>query len=144
MNEITKKWNATGLLEQLTEEEKELLAMNLERLALHVLAYDGTGKYDKVDMYVFPILRRISVAYTNENGLDIRQYHHVNPIEVLEHFTSYMNSQGAQDLISDLKTYDMIDWEAEICAMYSENFAPKFRNTPIEIKPLKYLKKHRL
>ena len=143
MDEITKKWDEFGLMVGLTDVEKTMLALNFERTAIHIID-DSTNKYSKVDMYIFPVLRRISVTFTNENGLDIYQYYHINPIELLNHFTNYMNTQGAQDLISDLKQYESIDWEAEILAMYSENFAPKFRNTPIEIKPLKYLKKHRL
>jgi len=143
MDELTKKWDEFGLLVGLTDVEKTMLALNFERTALHIID-DSTNKYSKVDMYIFPVLRRISVAFTNENGLDIYQYYHINPIELLDHFTNFMNSQEANDLISDLKVYGDIDWEAEILVMYSENFAPKFRNTPIEIKPLKYLKKHRL
>lgn len=143
MDELTKKWEEFGLLVGLTNVEKTMLALNFERTALHIIS-DSTNKYSRVDMYIFPVLRRISVTHTNENGLDVYQYYHVNPIDVLEHFTNHMNSREAQDLISYLKTYSSIDWEAEICALYSENFYFNFRNKPMEIKPVKYVKKHRL
>ena len=143
MDELTKKWEEFGLLIGLTDVEKTMLALNFERLTLHIIN-DMTNKYSKVDTIIFPILRRISVIHTLENDLNTYSYCHVNPIEVLEHLTSYMDSRDAQNLISDLKYYDGIDWEAEICALYCEAFRSKFRGNPMEIRPLKLIKKHRL
>ena len=151
MDELTKKWDGFGLLVGLTDVEKTMLALNFERTALHIIGHTNVPPfhsenqmYDKVNVLIFPVLRRISVSYTNENGLDVYQYYHINPIELLDHFTNFMNSRESQDLISDLQTYAQIDWEVEICQLYSEHFSYKFRSTLSEIKPIKYLLKHRL
>jgi hypothetical protein len=157
MGEITKRWESYGLLDGLTDVEKTMLALNMERTTLHIID-DTTNKYDKIGVMIFPVLRKISDLYfsnyrlrlerqeynTLEDAIVTYQYYNINPMDVLEHLTIFMNSRETQDLIDDLKVHPQIDWEAELCALYSENFCRTFRNKIEKLDPIKYLKKHKL
>ena len=145
MDEITSRWNSTGLLEGLSDAGKTILAMKMERLAQHLLSSDSRHD-ERLELYIFPILRRVCVSRIESSASTSTYIYHgnVDPIVLLDHFSEWFHSSNCQELMADIGVYNGIDVEAEMCAIYSDLFKDKFRLGLNDFKPLQYILKHKL
>jgi hypothetical protein len=145
MDEITSRWDETGLLYGLSDAGKTILAMKMERLAQHLLSSDYRHD-ERLETYIFPIVRRVCVSRIESSASTATYIYHgnVDPIVLLNDFSEWFHSSNCQDLMADIGVYSGIDVEAEMCAIYCDLFKDKFRLGLNDFKPLQYITKHKL
>lgn len=154
LNLLIGNWERTGLLSDgLTDVQKVRMSLKLEILAKHLLNLsdqpDYELKYGKIEIVIFPLLRRICLEKDEVNNVYI-MYGGVNPIRLLEEFREWWGSSDICQSIEDMRTHPYIDIEAELVAIYAETQGHKYRqdtNYSEEmgpISPMKYVKKHKL
>lgn len=154
LNLLIDNWESSGLLEGgLTIIQKSFMAMKFDMLAKHLVRLsdqpDYRDKYGKIEMLIFPTLRRICLE-KDEMGNEYNMHYGVNPIRLLNEFTTWFNSSETQNLIEDLSYHSGIDIEAELVAVYSETQRYRFINDNYinhnmePIIPMKFIPPHKL
>mgnify|MGYP003633135067 CR=1 FL=1 len=126
IEEITNKWGELGFLEQLSEHLKPIIALKYELTAHYLI---GNGDYLNDTMLqnvIFPIIYRIYKQGKTISNVEtfVRQVH-----------VFFINNREA---MQDLTAFSNIDMEAEMCALFVEQY--KSENT---IEPIKWINKHK-
>ncbi len=107
---ITINWEQTGLLEGLNEDEKSIVAWNLEQIAQYLLSENCPIKDNALDIVAFPAARRVlkkDVSYK----LNIPD------------FLSELASDYAT--ISEIHGSSEVDLEAEFLAKWCDKYAER-------------------
>jgi hypothetical protein len=154
LNLLIGNWERTGLLEGgLTDRQKAIMSIKFENLALHLLNLsdktDYMAKYGKIEIIIFPLLRRICLE-KDEITNTYTMYGSVNPLRVLDDVTAWWNSSEICQSIDDMSAHTGIDVEAELVAVYAESQGHKYRYDSHYkeemgiITPTKFVKRHKL
>ena len=127
IEEITQKWQELGFLEQIPENLKPLVALKFELTAEFLLNNDDYLDNTILLNLSFPIIHRI--------------YRQGNTIPNLESFIRQLSMFIAtnREIIRDLSVSPGVDMEAEMCALFAEQWKPYKM-----IKPLKWIRRHKL
>ena len=122
---IYKRWAAIGLLEGLDEKVARECALCFQKMAQYCL-YESTqknGKYGIFEMCVFPMIRRVLQDVGSFDGK-------FSPKEFEDFWYDNYNDmfKKAEELAKE-KYIDMknVDFDAEICARMSDEFAKRFK-----------------
>ena len=118
MNEVASKWQMTGLLEGLTDSQKEECANHLEEVANFLIKKSKTPEKKFFDEdyagMMIPIIRRIYDSKLRNTMPDMEW--------LCYDFASHIKK-------SKLKREDhytgMMDYEAELCAEYTEDLVKR-------------------
>jgi hypothetical protein len=119
MNDLVKKWNQTGLLDELTDDaQKEECALILEKTAqtlVHVYdpnptEKDGYKKWENFCRFVLPMARRLydSLYPSRIKFPDVDWF--------IEDAREFFDSN--QDLYNICNSYIVMDGERQMCEMY--------------------------
>jgi hypothetical protein len=103
---IKKRWEDTGLLEGLNDDEKLKLSIHFEELLQLLPAIDTDHNFYYSG--IFPILRRI-----------YSQNKEFNVLHVAFDFKRFYESKAVHELINEYSKYPNVDIEAELCAFYA-------------------------
>lgn len=128
IDELIQKWDSIGLLGTLPNRLKPNVALKYELIAMYII--DNEELIDNVMLTncIFPIAYRI---YNNERTIgDIKDF-----VNQVNNFFIYN-----RELIQDLNVYPNVDVEMEISSIFVERYYPPVK----DIKPMKYINKHRL
>jgi len=128
IDELIQKWDSIGLLGPLPNRIKPTVALKYELIAMYII--DNEELIDNVMLTncIFPIAYRI---YNNDRTIgDIKDF-----VNQVNNFFIYN-----RELIRDLNYYPNVDVEAEMCSIFVEQYYPPVK----DIKPMKYINKHRL
>ncbi len=127
MGEIREKWEELGLLEDLPEHLKNVVAFKFERLTICILDNDDYIDNVTLTSLVFPIVHRI---YRKGGSIgEVKDF----IIQLDEWFIE--NRQ----IVSDLNFINHIDSESHLCSLFVEQW-----ESEKVIEPLKWLGKHKL
>lgn len=129
IDELIQKWNSIGLLEALPNRIKPTVALKYELIAMYIV--DNEELIDNVILTncIFPIVYRV---YNNGRTIgDIKDF-----INQVNNFFIY-NRELIQRV---LNAYSNVDVEMEMCSLFVEQYYPPVK----DIKPIKYINKHRL
>jgi hypothetical protein len=129
---LIEKWGSLGLLEQLPEHRKAILAVRYETMAMHIINLDlGIKSYgeEQVESIVFPVMYRI----INSDG------HIDNVVSLYNDLVDFLNLNKHRIEELEAMSYFSIDAEAEFTALYVEQYLEK-GITVDPIKPRKYMK----
>ena len=126
IEEITNKWGELGFLEQLSEQLKPIVALKYELTANCLIDNDDYMDNTMLQHVIFPIIYRIHKQRKTISNVEtfIRQVH-----------VFFVNNREARQ---DLSAFSNIDVEAEMCALFVEQY--KSENT---IEPIKWINKHK-
>lgn len=128
MNEITTKWEPTGLLDGLDECQKNECAEILNKAAKIIVetapAATDTKEYNKHDCFcgwVLPVIRNIYEDLQTKKFPDVNWFMK----DAMEFF------QKKQDLFESLKesSYIALDAEAQFGELYKKDFIERYENT---------------
>lgn len=122
IEEITNKWCELGFLEQMPENLKPIVALKYELVANYIVSNDSYMD----NTIVFPIIYRIYKQGKTISNVKtfVRQAHEF-----------FLNNR---ELIQDLSAFSNVDMEAEMCALFVEQY--KSENI---IEPIKWINKHK-
>ena len=115
MRELVSKWNTFGLLSELSDEKKLVLAPLYEEMASYIVGLKlidkNFGQYT-IETIIFPIMYRIT-----KSGGKINDISHL-----YNDCVDFINNKK-DEVIEFQKGYDFsIDIEAELTGMYVENY----------------------
>jgi hypothetical protein len=135
-DELIIKWGDVGLLVHLTDEQKIVLAPLYELMAQHIIGLNIINKdfgERSVETCIFPIMYRI---IKNDGTISDVMILHQN---VVDFFNNH------EETMLDLQTtYMGIDIEAELCALFVENYLNNTINLVNNLNIKKFIKRHRL
>ncbi len=128
MNDLAKKWNDTGLLDQLADDtQKEECAEILEKTAQNLIAHDpnptekdGFKKWEDFCGFALPMARRL--------------YDCLSPYRIkfpdVDWFVNDAREffDNNQDFYKACNAYIAMDGEVEMCEMYEQVFLKKMNN----------------
>jgi hypothetical protein len=113
LNDITKPWKESGLLEHLTDDQSNELAKVFEEIALYLISLK---KEEPAAVFIFPALYRI-FAGINKPGKFSLVVNSVNLFwDLKETLVNFKNKNG------DLFASPTIDAEAEFLSEYCKNY----------------------
>ena len=126
IEEITQKWQELGFLEQMPENLKPLVALKFELTAEFLLNNDDYLDNTILLNLSFPLIHRI--------------YRQGNTIPDLESFIRQLSMfiGTNREIIRDLSVFPGVDMEAEMCALFAEQWESRK-----EIEPIKWVSKHK-
>jgi len=126
VEEITNKWCDLGFLEQMPENLKSIVALKYELVANHMLSNDSYMDDTTLSNSIFPIIYRIYKQGKTIPNVEtfIRQTHGF-----------FLNNR---EIMRDFPVFPGVDMEAEMCALFVEQW--KSRK---EIEPIKWVSKHK-
>lgn len=121
IEEITNKWVELGFLEQLSEQLKPIVALKYELTAHCLIDNDEYVSNTMLQSVIFPIIHRI-----------YKQGKTISNVEtfVRQVYVFFVNNR-------DYPAHP-VDMEAEMCALFVEQYKPE--NT---IEPIKWINKHK-
>lgn len=126
IGEIIVKWERTGLLEGLPQDLRARVALKYELVAQCVIGNNTYFEINFVSTNIFPIIRGIYRSGKEIGDVEtfVRQVHvfFINNRETMQNLTAFSN----------------IDMEAEMCALFVEQY--KSENI---IEPIKWINKHK-
>ncbi len=126
MDEIREKWEELGLLKDLPEHLKNVVAFKFETLTICILNNDDYIDNTTLTSLVFPIVHRI---YRKGGSIgEVKDF----IIQLDEWFIE--NRQ----IVSDLNLINHIDSESHLCSLFVEQY--KSENI---IKPIRWVNKHK-
>ncbi len=126
MGEIREKWKEIGLLKDLPEHLKNVVAFKFETLTICILNNDDYIDNTTLTSLVFPIVHRI---YRKGGSIgEVKDF----IIQLDEWFIE--NRQ----IVSDLNLINHIDSESHLCSLFVEQY--KSENI---IKPIRWVNKHK-
>ena len=122
IEELIKKWQELGFLEQMPENLKPVLALKYELVANYVVSHDSYMGNTTLSNVIFPIVYRI--------------YKKGKTIPNVESFIRQAHEFFFND--RDLSGWSDTDVEAEMCALFVEHWEPQKG-----LEPLKWVSKHK-
>jgi hypothetical protein len=129
MNELTKKWEPTGLLENVDKKYKDKVACRLEKIARILVTNipdkdtPEYNKYEELCGYIVLITRRLF------EKLYPRRY--LQGKELIDDFKKYLEEN--RHLLKDLNSYIALDGEIEFVDLYCTKKAEQCKNNNIEV-----------
>ena len=127
IDELIIKWGNIGLLQGLPERLHPIVVMKYEVASMYLVDLD----LDMDNWTMSSTLPLIYRVYNNGRSITNSKFF-VNEVR------SFFNNN--QQLIQDLSVYRNVDVEAEMCALFIEQYYPPVK----KVEPIKYIKKHRL
>jgi hypothetical protein len=128
MNSSVEKWEPTGLLEGITDDEKFYLAEELDKLASVLFHLETPLTYNteissSLQTVPFVLVRRIIHLH---DGRIVTSYE-----DFLREYVDFMESN-----VTTLHEFRMsgVDAEAELCALFSEQYAEKYKHVLVDKK----------
>ena len=112
---LIEKWGSLGLLEQLPEYRKPILALLYESMAMYIVNLDlGIKSYgeEKAETIIFPVMYRI----INGDG------HIDNVVSLYNDVVDFLNMNKHRIDEIQSQSYFSIDAEAEFTALYVEQY----------------------
>ena len=122
IEELIKKWQELGFLEQMPENLKPVLALKYELVANYVVSHDSYMGSTTLSNVIFSIVYRI--------------YKKGKTIPNVESFIRQAHEFFFND--RDLSGWSDTDVEAEMCALFVEHWEPQKG-----LEPLKWVSKHK-
>jgi len=129
ISQLIVKWERTGLLEGLPRNLKERVVLKYELVAQCIIGNNAYMEINFVSTNIFPIIRKIYVSGKEIGNVEtfVREVH-----------VFFINNREA---MQDLTAFSNIDMEAEMCAIFAEQY--KGADYGI-FKPVKWVAKHKL
>ena len=130
VRELIEKWGDIGLLADLPEYRKPILALLYESMAMYIVNLDlGIKSYgeEKVETIIFPVMYRI---IKGEGHID-------NVVSLYNDVVNFLNINKHRIEELESRAYFTIDAEAEFTVMYVEEY---LRRCIDPIKPRKFVK----
>ncbi len=126
IEEITQKWQELGLLEQIPENLKPIVALKYELVTICIVSNDSYLNSTMLQNTIFPIIYRIYKQGKTISNVEtfVRQAHEF-----------FLNNREATE---DLSGWSDIDVEAEMCALFVEQW-----ESEKVIEPMKWINKHK-
>ncbi len=126
IEEIINKWCKLGFLEQMPENLKPIVALKYELVALCIVSNDSYLNNTTLSNGIFPIIYRI-----------YKQGKTIPNVEtfIRQAYGFYLNNREARQ---DLSAWSDIDVEAEMCALFVEQW-----ESENAIEPIKWINKHK-
>ena len=115
-NSLIKKWEYTGLLEY--AQKPKMMAYCLEYSAKTLL---DSGLYENNGMIIpiiFRVINNIKPTFRHDSKIIIK--------DIMERFPSFMLDK--RGVIDDLKFFTSMDWEAEMCQLFVEEYLKIYEN----------------
>jgi len=131
IDSLMDKWSEIGLLQNLSEDVKRNLAIKYELVAMYLIEKDEYVDNVVLTNCIFPIMYRI---YNNGKTIgDIPDF--------IDEVNNFINDET---ILANIENYNIehgnnIDIEAELCAIFTENY-----KTKKDIEPIKWMNKHKL
>lgn len=115
-DDLVKKWEPIGLLEY--PDNHKMTAYCLE----HAVKLLDTSSINGYNGMIIPIVFRIVTKINLSTRREAREVVKM----IIEEFSSFFNEN--RYLIQDIMTFSSIDWEVEMCQLFSKQFLYKYEN----------------
>jgi PhoPQ-activated pathogenicity-related protein len=127
IEELIEKWQELGFLEQIPENLKPIVVLKYELASIFLVDNDCHLDNTMLLNMLFPVIYRI--------------YRQGNTIPNVESFIRQLSMfiGTNREIIRDLSVFPGVDMEAEMCALFAEQWKPYKM-----IKPLKWIRRHKL
>ena len=127
IEELIEKWQELGFLEQMPENLKPLVALKFELTAEFLLNNDDYLDNTILLNMSFPLIHRMC-----------RQGNTIPNVEsFIRQLSMFIGTN--HETIQGLSAFPNVDMEAEMCALFAEQWKPYKM-----IKPLKWIRRHKL
>lgn len=127
IKETTDRWNKTGLLDGMKENDMSIMAVILELIVQELIKTcppDNTPekrKHEEFSGMILPIARRVFEQLEGKKFPDIKW--------LIEDYEKFYKERGY--LIKDLNTHHAVDGEAEFCSMYCTDVVGRIKEKKI-------------
>jgi len=121
---LTKKWDQTGLLDQL--ENKAEVARSLEQAYQYVVEVARKEEDAKTEWATGIILPAVSRIYRQDQEsleiVDVDEISEIDGEKFAKTFMEMSEEQGYKETAENMDNYYAVDAEAEICQMFVEHY----------------------
>jgi anaerobic ribonucleoside-triphosphate reductase len=115
-NSLIKKWEYTGLLEY--AQKPKMMAYCLEYSAKTLLDSGISENNGMIIPIIFRVINNIKPRFRHDSKIIIK--------DIMERFPSFMLDK--RGVIDDLKFFTSMDWEAEMCQLFVEEYLKIYEN----------------
>jgi len=115
-NSLIKKWEYTGLLEY--AQKPKMMAYCLEYSAKTLLDSGISENIGMIIPIIFRVINNIKPTFRHDSKIIIK--------DIMERFPSFMLDK--RRVIDDLKFFTSMDWEAEMCQLFVEEYLKIYEN----------------
>lgn len=115
-NLLIKKWSNLGLLEYANN--PKMMAYCLEYSAKTLLESEISEHNGMIIPIIFRVINKIKPRFRHESKIIIK--------DIMERFPSFMLDK--RGVIDNIKSFYTIDWEAEMCALFTEEYLILYEN----------------
>lgn len=114
--DLVKKWEPIGLLEY--PNNTKMTAYCLEHAVKSLITSNINDHNGMILPIVFRIVTKINLSTRREAREVVKM--------IIEEFSSFFNEN--RYLIQDIMTFSSVDWEVEMCQLFSKQFLYKYEN----------------
>jgi len=114
--DLVKKWERIGLLEY--PNNTKMTAYCLEHAVKLLITSNINDHNGMILPIVFRVVTKINLSTRREAREVVKM--------IIEEFSSFFNEN--RYLIQDIMTFSSIDWEIEMCQLFSKQFLYKYEN----------------
>lgn len=115
-NLLIKKWGNMGFLE--CANNPKMMAYCLEYSAKTLLESEISEHNAMIIPIIFRVINKIKPRFKHESKIIIK--------DIMERFPSFMLDK--RGVIDDIKFFNAMDWEAEMCALFTEEYLILYEN----------------
>lgn len=115
-NLLIKKWSNVGLLEYANN--PKMMAYCLEYSAKTLLESEISEHNGMIIPIIFRVINKIKPRFKHESKIIIK--------DIMERFPRFMFDK--KGVIDDIKWFNAMDWEAEMCALFTEEYLILYEN----------------
>jgi anaerobic ribonucleoside-triphosphate reductase len=115
-NSLIKKWEYAGLLEY--AQKPKMMAYCLEYSAKTLLDSGISENNGMIIPIIFRVINNIKPTFRHDSKIIIK--------DIMERFPSFMLDK--RGVIDDLKFFTSMDWEAEMCQLFVEEYLKIYEN----------------
>ena len=115
-NLLIKKWSNLGFLE--CANNPKMMAYCLEYSAKTLLESEISEHNGMIIPIIFRVINKIKPRFKHESKIIIK--------DIMERFPRFMLDK--RGVIDDIKFFNAMDWEAEMCALFTEEYLILYEN----------------
>jgi hypothetical protein len=115
-NLLIKKWSTLGLLEYANN--PKMMAYCLEYSAKTLLESEISEHNGMIIPIIFKVINKIKPRFKHESKIIIK--------DIMERLPRFMFDK--KGVIDDIKCFNAMDWEAEMCALFTEEYLILYEN----------------
>ena len=115
-NSLIKKWEYAGLLEY--AQKPKMMAYCLEYSAKTLLESEISENNGMIIPIIFRVINKIKPRFRHESKIIIK--------DIMGRFPRFMLDK--RGVIDDLKFFTSMDWEAEMCQLFVEEYLILYEN----------------